>query len=191
MGFDVSKWSDKISVLSPEDLAIAKKALPYKSSDQSSEANQQVKRQSAASSAAQLKLVPPGEYREGTWLSQKAPSPPAPNAPSVEPSVLEQQRREKLQTQNMQRVVSMSEAQLKKELVEAYGYDIRSVTELLKQHGSENIKVALAQIGQQGVGVGPAPKAGKQTQKNIDDTHRAQQAMLRSQLNARLRNQGR
>jgi hypothetical protein len=191
MGFDVSKWSDKISVLSPEDLAIAKEALPYKSSDQSSEANQQVKRQSAASSAAQLKLVPPGEYREGTWLSQKAPSPPAPNAPSVEPSVLEQQRREKLQTQNMQRVVSMSETQLKKELVEAYGYDIRSVTELLKQHGSENIKVALAQIGQQGVGVGPAPKAGKQTQKNIDDTHRAQQAMLRSQLNARLRNQGR
>jgi hypothetical protein len=189
-GYDVSKWSKQIRVLSPEDLAIAKKALASKSSKESFNANDQEKPRSSGAAASELGLVPSGQLREASWVNKYAMKEGPPSL-GVAPQVIEQQKRNEMQTQYSQRVLAMSESELKKELVDLYGYDVTDLQEFLKQYGSEDIKLALAQIGPQSVGVGAAPKASEQTQKNINETHRAQQAKLRNQLNARLRNQRR
>jgi hypothetical protein len=56
----------------------------------------------------------------------------------------------------------------------------------MEQYGSEEIKIALAQIGPQSAGVGPAPK-NEQATKNSRATFNARQTQLRTQMRNRTR----
>ena len=129
-------------------------------------------------------------YAQGKVKDTKKPTQSGSNAgdgsftPSGEPTSFEE--RIKIQAANAQRVLKMSETELKNELVNAYGFDTRDIREFMAQYGSEEIKAALAQIGPQSAGVGPAPK-NEQATKNSRATFNARQTQLRTQMRNRTR----
>lgn len=165
-GFDASGWKDHVEVLSGDKLEAAKRSY------QKLTAAKAAQEQAASDKAAKTAELEERRKSSKPWFETG-----------------EFKSRMDAQAANMQRVLGMSEAELKKELVDAYGYDIRSLTEFLAKYSPEEIRLALADVGQGRVGLDRGPAKDQQMTGQLRNADKARQAQLRSQLGARLRQQ--